>query len=100
MRCAGFGVPLGLEPSFTIKVPIQIEENSTEAASREQLTTNVKIRAGVPNRRTDQEGSNMSQNHYVTKRKRRPKNNNRKDPSAATMAKLRKRASAEKKSAD
>jgi len=34
----------------------------------------------------------MSQNHYVTKRKRRPKNSGRKDPSATTMAKLRKRA--------
>ena len=39
----------------------------------------------------------MSQNHYVTKRKRRPKNNNRKDPSAATMAKLRKLAAADTK---
>jgi hypothetical protein len=39
----------------------------------------------------------MSQNHYVTKRKRRPKNNNRKDPSAATMAKLRQRAEAQAK---
>lgn len=39
----------------------------------------------------------MSQNHYVTKRKRRPKNNNRKDPSAATMAKLRKLAAADAK---
>ena len=39
----------------------------------------------------------MAQNHYVTKRKRRPKNNNRKDPSAATMAKLRKRSESETK---
>jgi hypothetical protein len=36
----------------------------------------------------------MSQNHYVTKRKRRPKNSKRKDSSAATMAKLRKLAAA------
>jgi len=39
----------------------------------------------------------MSQNHYVTKRKRRPKNSSRKDPSAATMAKLRKLATANTK---
>ena len=31
----------------------------------------------------------MSKNHYVTKPKRRNKNKNRKDPSAATMAKIR-----------
>ena len=42
----------------------------------------------------------MAQNHYTTKTKRRPKNTARKDPSAATMAKLRQRAAAEgKKSA-
>jgi len=32
----------------------------------------------------------VAQNHYVSKTKRRPKNSNRKDPSAATMAALRK----------
>jgi hypothetical protein len=31
----------------------------------------------------------MAQNHYTTKTKRRPKNSNRKDSSAATMATLR-----------
>jgi hypothetical protein len=31
----------------------------------------------------------MSQNHYTTKAKRRQKNKKRKDPSAATMAKIR-----------
>jgi hypothetical protein len=31
----------------------------------------------------------MAQNHYVTKPKRRSKSGKRKDPSAATMAKLR-----------
>jgi len=41
----------------------------------------------------------MSQNHYVTKRKRRQKNSKRKDPSASTMAKLRQAAAAEAKSA-
>jgi len=42
----------------------------------------------------------MAQNHYVTKTKRRNKSGKRKDPSAATMAKLRQRAAAEgKKSA-
>ncbi|MFZ0735170.1 MAG: hypothetical protein WAM79_22830 [Candidatus Sulfotelmatobacter sp.] len=40
----------------------------------------------------------MAQNHYSTKTKRRVKNAKRKDPSAATMAKLRKLAAAEKKS--
>jgi hypothetical protein len=39
----------------------------------------------------------MAQNHYTTKTKRRPKNSNRKDPAAATMAKLRERATAEAK---
>jgi hypothetical protein len=39
----------------------------------------------------------MSKNHYVTKPKRRNKNSNRKDPSASTMAALRKRAAAEVK---
>jgi len=37
----------------------------------------------------------MAQNHYTTKTKRRNKSKNRKDPSAATMAKLRQRAAAE-----
>jgi len=36
----------------------------------------------------------MSQNHYSTKPKRRAKNPKRKDPSAATMAKLRQLAGA------
>jgi hypothetical protein len=31
----------------------------------------------------------MAQNHYVTKRKRRNKSGKRKDPTAATMTKLR-----------
>jgi hypothetical protein len=36
----------------------------------------------------------MSQNHYVTKPKRRAKSGKRKDPSHATMTTLRKLASA------
>jgi hypothetical protein len=39
----------------------------------------------------------MSKNHYATKPKRRNKNTNRKDPSAATMAALRQRAAADAK---
>ena len=39
----------------------------------------------------------MAQTHYSTKRKRRPKNTNRKDPAAATMATLRELAAAAKK---
>ncbi len=39
----------------------------------------------------------MAQNHYVTKAKRRSKSGKRKDPSHATMAKLRARADAEAK---
>jgi hypothetical protein len=31
----------------------------------------------------------LAQTHYTSKTKRRPKNSNRKDPSAATMAALR-----------
>jgi hypothetical protein len=42
-------------------------------------------------------GENVSQNHYSTKPKRRAKNKKRKDPSAATMAKIRQREAAEKK---
>ena len=38
----------------------------------------------------------MSQNHYTTKTKRRQKNKKRKDPSAATMAKIRQREATEK----
>jgi hypothetical protein len=38
----------------------------------------------------------MSQNHYTTKPKRRQKNKNRKDSSAATMARIRKLEAAEK----
>jgi hypothetical protein len=43
----------------------------------------------------------MAQNHYTTKAKRRPRNTNRKNPAAATMAMLRKLAAADttKKSA-
>jgi len=41
----------------------------------------------------------MAQNHYVTKTKRRQKSNKRKDPAAATMAKLRERAAAQAKAA-
>jgi len=37
----------------------------------------------------------MAKNHYVTKPKRRNKNSNRKDPSHATMTKLRQLADAE-----
>ncbi len=41
----------------------------------------------------------MSQNHYTTKTKRRQKSSKRKDPSAATMAKLRELAAADAKKA-
>jgi len=37
----------------------------------------------------------MSQNHYSTKPRRRAKSGKRKDPSAATMAKLRQLAATE-----
>lgn len=37
----------------------------------------------------------MAQNHYVTKTKRRNKSGKRKDPSAATMARLRQLAAAD-----
>jgi hypothetical protein len=45
---------------------------------------------------TADRGDSMAQNHYVTKTKRRQKNKKRKDPSAATMAKIRKLEAAEK----
>jgi hypothetical protein len=39
----------------------------------------------------------MAQNHYVTKTKRRNKSGKRKDPAAATMAKIRQLEAAEAK---
>jgi hypothetical protein len=39
----------------------------------------------------------MAKNHYVTKPNRRNKSGKRKDPSAATMAALRKRSAADAK---
>jgi hypothetical protein len=39
----------------------------------------------------------VAQNHYVTKTKRRQKSSKRKDPSQATMAKLRQLAAADAK---
>ena len=41
----------------------------------------------------------MAQNHYTSKTKRRPKNSNRKDPSAATMSSIRQLEASAKKSA-
>jgi len=58
------------------------------------------VRAGVPNRQSlepSNKGVSMAQTHYTSKRKRRPKNTNRKDPAAATMATLRELAAAAKK---
>ena len=55
--------------------------------------------ADIQGRRPEppQERGIMAKNHYVTKPKRRNKSGKRKDPSAATMAKLRQRAAAETK---
>lgn len=53
-------------------------------------------RYGYPNKKDEEKC--MAQNHYVTKTKRRNKSGKRKDPSAATMAKLRQLAAAEAKS--
>ncbi len=52
---------------------------------------------GQASQTADEAGGSMAQNHYTTKTKRRPKNNNRKDPAAATMAKLRELAAADAK---
>lgn len=48
---------------------------------------------------SNQRGDFMAQNHYVTKTKRRQKSGKRKDPSSATMAKLRQHAAADAKKA-
>lgn len=53
----------------------------------------------APQQRILQKENFMAQNHYVTKTKRRQKSGKRKDPSQATMAKLRQLAAAEAKSA-
>jgi hypothetical protein len=45
----------------------------------------------------DSEEIPVAQNHYVTKTKRRQKSGKRKDPSQATMAKLRQLAAADAK---
>jgi hypothetical protein len=55
--------------------------------------------SGQASQTADEAGDIMAQNHYVTKTKRRPKNSNRKDSSAATMAKLRELAAADTKKA-
>ena len=52
---------------------------------------------GQASQTADHTGVSMAQTHYTTKRKRRPKNTNRKDPAAATMATLRELAAAAKK---
>jgi hypothetical protein len=52
-----------------------------------------------PNRQSlepSNKGVSMAQTHYTSKRKRRPKNTNRKDTAAATMATLRELAAATK----
>jgi hypothetical protein len=46
---------------------------------------------------TANDRSNMAQNHYTTKTKRRNKSSKRKDYTAATMAKIRQLEAADKK---
>jgi hypothetical protein len=53
--------------------------------------------SGQASQTAEEAGDSMAQNHYTTKTKRRPKNTNRKDPAAATMAKLRELAAADAK---
>ena len=47
---------------------------------------------GLASRTADPSGDSMAQNHYSTKRNRRPKNKNRKDYTQATMAAMRQHA--------
>ena len=47
---------------------------------------------GLASRTADPSGDSMAQTHYSTKRKRRPKNKNRKDYTQATMAAMRQHA--------
>jgi len=59
-----------------------------------------KLLKTIPGRRPKpptQQESSMAQNHYTTKTKRRQKSGKRKDPAAATMAKLRELRAAEAK---
>jgi hypothetical protein len=67
-----------------------------QARAQEAIFLN-EIRAGVPVRQSA--GDNVAQNHYSSKTKRRPKNSNRKDSSAATMAAIRQLEAKEKKAA-
>jgi len=62
-------------------------------------TGNFLSESGQASQTANQAGGNMAQNHYTSKTKRRPKNSNRKDPSAATMEALRQLEAKEKKSA-
>jgi hypothetical protein len=54
-------------------------------------------KSGPAPQSADTAGDGMAKNHYSSKSKRRPKNSNRKDPSAATMAALRQREATAKK---
>jgi hypothetical protein len=56
-----------------------------------------KLKSGQASQSADEAGDTVAQNHYTTKTKRRPKNKNRKDVAATTMAKLRERAAADAK---
>ena len=47
---------------------------------------------GLASRTADPSGDSVAQTHYSTKRKRRPKNKNRKDYTQATMAAMRQHA--------
>ena len=50
---------------------------------------------GLASRTADHSGDSVAQTHYSTKRKRRPKNKNRKDYTQATMAAMRQHAAKE-----
>jgi hypothetical protein len=50
---------------------------------------------GLASPTSDHSGDSVAQTHYSTKRKRRPKNKNRKDYTQATMAAMRQHAAKE-----
>lgn len=77
-----------------MKVPVQ---RQTTRGPKPKRSKNKRYSGQASPKTAEGTGEGMAQNHYVTKPKRRQKNSNRKDSSAATMAKLRKLAAADAK---
>jgi hypothetical protein len=78
-------------------LPVLYYDVSQTFGWRLRLRSFFSQQSGQASPTADRTGGNMAQTHYTSKTKRRPKNSNRKDPSAATMAALRQLEAAAKK---